>query len=110
SNHGGRQIDCAASALDALERIADRGLSLAIMYDGGIRRGSDVLKAIKLGADFVFIGRPMLLAAALAGEQGVGDAIALLAQEIDISLALLGTTSLTGLQDIEMLTDRGYPA
>lgn len=105
SNHGGRQIDCAVSSLEALERIAQRGLNLAVMLDGGIRRGSDILKALKLGADFVFVGRPMLFAAAAAGERGVAEAIALLAQEINIAMALLGVTDLAGLSGIEMVSE-----
>ncbi|WID98615.1 alpha-hydroxy-acid oxidizing protein [Bosea vestrisii] len=105
SNHGGRQIDCAASSLTALERIAERGLSPVLMYDGGIRRGADVLKALKLGADFVFLGRPMLMAAAIGGQRGVADAIALLAQEIDIAMALLGIDRLAGLADVALLRD-----
>ncbi len=110
SNHGGRQIDCAASSLSALERIAQRGLSLTLMCDGGIRRGGDVLKALKLGADFVFVGRPMLMAAAIGGERGASEAIALLAQEIDIAMALLGIDNLAGLAEIELLRDKGGSA
>lgn len=107
SNHGGRQIDCAASSLTALERIAERSPPLTLMYDGGIRRGADVLKALKLGADFVFVGRPMLMAAAIGGRRGVADAIALLAQEIDIALALLGIDRLAELAGVELLRDQG---
>jgi len=109
SNHGGRQIDCAASSLDALERIAERGTSLSVMYDGGIRRGSDVLKAIKLGAKFVFVGRPMLLAAAAAGEAGVAHAIDLLGKEIDLNMALLGLNTLEDLKGVVMLSDAEIP-
>ena len=106
SNHGGRQVDCAASSLAALERIAERGLTLTVMHDGGIRRGADVLKALKLGADFVFVGRPMLMAAAIGGQRGAAEAIALLAEEIDIAMALLGIDDLPGLAEVELLRDR----
>ncbi|MGO4677542.1 alpha-hydroxy acid oxidase [Bosea sp. 2YAB26] len=106
SNHGGRQVDCAASSLAALERIAERGLRLTVMHDGGIRRGADVLKALKLGADFVFVGRPMLMAAAIGGQRGAAEAIALLAEEIDIAMALLGIDDLPGLAEVELLRDR----
>lgn len=109
SNHGGRQLDCAASSLEALERIADRNLSLTLMYDGAVRRGSDVVKALRQGAQFVFVGRPMLLAAAMAGEQGVDEAIAILAREIDITMALLGITALRDIPGIEMRRDKGQP-
>lgn len=102
SNHGGRQIGCAVSALDALEGIAAENLPLTVMYDGGIRRGSDVLKAIRLGAAFVFVGRPMLQAAAVGGEAGVAHAVALLAAEIDTTMGLLGATNLAGLQRIAL--------
>jgi L-lactate dehydrogenase (cytochrome) len=105
SNHGGRQIDCAVSALASLDQITSRGLSLKVMYDGGIRRGSDVLKALKVGADFVFVGRPMLFAAAMAGRDGVAHAIRLLSHEVGMNMALLGIIKLDELRDIDMVTD-----
>jgi L-lactate dehydrogenase (cytochrome) len=71
SNHGGRQLDGAVSrpAHAARDRLRRRGLP--VIYDGGIRRGTDVLKAYALGASFVFVGRPMLCAAAVQGQEGV---------------------------------------
>lgn len=108
SNHGGRQIDCAVSSLEALERIADRDLVLKVMYDGGIRRGADVLKALKVGACFVFIGRPMVLAAAAAGAEGVTHAIDLLAREIDLNMALLGINNFDDLSGINMSKYAGF--
>jgi L-lactate dehydrogenase (cytochrome) len=110
SNHGGRQIDCAVSSLDALEEIAAKGLTLAVMYDGGIRRGSDVLKALRLGADFVFVGRPLLQAAAIGGEAGAAHALNLLAREISTNMGLLGIDTLAGLRDIALLRDPGSTA
>ena len=65
------------------------------MLDGGIRRGSDILKALALGADFVFVGRPFLFAAAADGERGVGRAIDILTSEISRNMALLGLRSLS---------------
>jgi L-lactate dehydrogenase (cytochrome) len=92
SNHGGRQLDGARPALAALPSIAEVAGPMRVMVDGGIRRGSDVLKALALGADFVFVGRPFLFAAAACGEEGVRHAIKLLATEIDRDMALLGVT------------------
>lgn len=94
SNHGGRQLDGARPALAALPAIAEVAGTMSVMIDGGIRRGSDVLKALALGADFVFLGRPFLFAAAARGEAGVGHAIRLLRAEIDRNMALLGVTDL----------------
>jgi len=90
SNHGGRQLDGAIAPLRVLPEIVADSAGMPVMLDGGLRRGTDILKALALGARFVFIGRPMLFAAALAGEAGVAHAIALLMSEIDRDLALLG--------------------
>nr|WP_225708727.1 alpha-hydroxy acid oxidase [Bradyrhizobium cenepequi] len=90
SNHGGRQLDCAISPLRTLPEIASEARGMAVMFDGGVRRGTDVLKALALGAHFVFIGRPMLFAAVAEGERGVQHALKLLQAEIDRDMALLG--------------------
>ena len=71
SNHGGRQLDGAPAALDALVRAAEIGGELPIGVDGGVRRGSDVAKALALGADVVAIGRPAVMGLAAAGAEGV---------------------------------------
>jgi len=68
---------------------------MIVMMDSGVRRGTDVLKALALGARFVFVGRPFLYAAAIAGEPGVTHAIKLLRDEIDRDMALLGINALT---------------
>jgi len=94
SNHGGRQLDGAIAPLRVLPAIAAEAGGMAIMIDSSIRRGTDVLKALALGAQFVFIGRPILYAAAIGGEAGVRHAIRLLRTEIDRDMALLGITSL----------------
>jgi L-lactate dehydrogenase (cytochrome) len=94
SNHGGRQLDYTVSALRTLPEIAAQKGSMTVMMDGGIRRGTDVIKALALGADFVWIGRPFLYGAVVAGEAGVARAISLLHAEIDRDLALLGIRSL----------------
>lgn len=95
SNHGGRQLDGARPALAALPEVAEVAGTMAVMIDGGIRRGSDVLKALALGADFVFLGRPFLFAAAARGEDGVVHAIRLLKAEIDRDMALLGVNEVS---------------
>jgi L-lactate dehydrogenase (cytochrome) len=90
SNHGGRQLDGAASALRVLPRILDVAGDLPVMMDGGVRRGSDVLKALALGAKMVFLGRPFMYAAAVGGRAGVDRAIQLLRDEVDRNMAMLG--------------------
>ncbi|WP_234685928.1 alpha-hydroxy acid oxidase [Bradyrhizobium monzae] len=95
SNHGGRQLDYAFSALRTLPEIAANAAGMTVMLDGGIRRGTDVIKALALGAHFVFVGRPFLYAAATSGEAGVQRAISLLQAEIDRNLAFLGIRSLS---------------
>ena len=75
------------------EIVAEKG-DMVILFDGGIRRGTDVIKALALGADFVFVGRPFLYAAALGEEAGVSYAISLLTEEIDRTIALLGCHNL----------------
>lgn len=95
SNHGGRQLDYAVSALRMLPEVVQAVGDLPVMLDGGVRRGTDVLKAIALGARYVFIGRPFLYAAAIGGEDGVAHAIGLLATEINRDMALLGINSLS---------------
>ena len=100
SNHGGRQLDGAASPLQVLTPIvaAVKARSkIAVMVDSGFRRGTDVIKALCLGADFVFVGRPMLCAAAISGERGVAHAIQLLSDEVHRDMALLGVTRIEDL-------------
>ena len=97
SNHGGRQLDGAVATLDVLPAAVAAAGDMPVLIDSGFRRGSDVLKAIALGASMVLIGRPFLFAAAVHGEAGVRHAIGLLRAEIDRDLALLGTSSLSEL-------------
>lgn len=109
SNHGGRQLDHAVAALRALPAVVAAAGGIPVMLDGGVRRGTDVLKAIALGARYVFVGRPFLYAAAVAGAAGVAHAIDLLAAEIDRDMALLGLTSLAELEP-DRLMRRGAAA
>lgn len=90
SNHGGRQLDGAIAPLDALPAIVAAAPGLTVMLDGGIRRGTDVIKAVALGASCVFVGRPAMYGLAIGGEAGVAFALELLRREIDVDLALLG--------------------
>jgi L-lactate dehydrogenase (cytochrome) len=99
SNHGGRQLDGAAAPLRVLPRIAEVAQGMTVMMDSGIRRGTDVIKALALGADFVFVGRPFLYAAAIGQEAGVRRAIDLLRSEIHRDLAFLGSSDLSQLNE-----------
>ncbi len=94
SNHGGRQLDTAMAPMRALPKILAVAGDAKVIVDGGFRRGSDVLKALALGADFVLLGRPMLYAAAVGGGAAVRHAIGLLRTEIDRDLALLGLANI----------------
>jgi len=94
SNHGGRQLDGTVSSLRTLPEFAADAGAMTVMLDGGIRRGTDVLKALALGAKFVFVGRPLLYAAVIGGEAGVQRALTLLRDEIDRDMALLGIRSI----------------
>ena len=95
SNHGGRQLDTVISPLQQLPLIRQAvGPDYVVMMDSGIRRGTDVIKALALGADFVFTGRPFISAAAVAGVSGVEHAITLLQQEVERNMGMLGITQL----------------
>ncbi|HYM50091.1 MAG TPA: alpha-hydroxy acid oxidase [Candidatus Limnocylindrales bacterium] len=95
SNHGGRQLDHAVASLDALpEVVAAVGDRVPVCLDGGVRRGTDVLKAIALGARAVFLGRPALFALAVGGEDGVRRLLKLLADEVATAMVLLGVCDL----------------
>ncbi|TCL74541.1 L-lactate dehydrogenase (cytochrome) [Rhizobium sp. BK251] len=95
SNHGGRQLDGTLAPLRVLPRIAEAaGDKTTVMLDGGVRRGTDVLKALALGAKFVFVGRPFLYAAAVGGHAGVMKAANILSEEIWRDMALLGINSI----------------
>lgn len=97
SNHGGRQVDGAVAALDALVEVRDALPEAVLLMDGGIRCGADVVKALALGADAVLLGRPYVYALAVGGQRGVEELIQNLAAEIDLTLALAGATSVRDL-------------
>jgi (S)-mandelate dehydrogenase len=95
SNHGGRQLDWAAAPLDLLpEARRAVGRNMTIIVDGGMRRGTDVIKAIALGADAVFAGRAVLYGVAAAGRAGASRALAILREEIERDLGLLGVSAI----------------
>ena len=97
SSHGGRQLDYAVPPLRMLpEALAEAG-GMAVMLDGGIRRATDAIKALALGAHFVFLGRPFMYAVAIAGEEGVSHAIRIMLQELNTDMALLGAETIAQL-------------
>jgi 4-hydroxymandelate oxidase len=99
SNHGGRQLDRAIASLDALETIVEAVDGRAEVYlDGGVRRGSDAAMAVALGARAVFAGRAPVFGLGAGGEPGVARAMAILREELERSMALLGTRTLADLR------------
>lgn len=95
SNHGGRQLDSCATGIELVGQCAaEVGGKLALLVDGGFRRGGDILKAIALGADAVMIGRPALYGLGAGGEAGVAHALSLLRVEMERAMTLLGCHSL----------------
>lgn len=96
SNHGGRQLDTCRATIDVLPEVADAvSGKIEIMLDGGIRRGTDILKAIALGAKTVLIGRPVLWGLAAEGENGVSSVLDILRNELDLAMALCGCDSVS---------------
>lgn len=101
SNHGGRQLDTSAASIDYLPDVVEAldrcGARLPVVVDGGIRRGTDVVKALALGASAVAIGRPVLWGLAVAGEEGVADVLGLLRRETELAATLCGCSSIDDL-------------
>jgi L-lactate dehydrogenase (cytochrome) len=94
SNHGGRQLDGTGSSISVLPKIADAvGSQIEVMFDGGIRTGQDVLRALALGAKSCLIGRAYIFGLAAGGEAGVARAIGIIRKELDVSMALTGVKS-----------------
>ena len=94
SNHGGRQVDGAVAALDALVEVRDALPEAVVLMDGGIRCAADAVKAMALGADAVLLGRPYAYALAVGGQRGVEELVQNLMAEIDVTLALAGAHSI----------------
>ena len=98
SNHGGRQLDGAASSISMLPRIASAvGSDIEIMFDGGIRSGQDVFRALALGAKSCLIARAYLYGLCAAGEVGVSKAIDIIAKELDVTMALAGVRTIAAI-------------
>jgi L-lactate dehydrogenase (cytochrome)/(S)-mandelate dehydrogenase len=107
SNHGGRQLDGAASGLDALPAVLDAVSGrIPVLVDGGIRRGSDVVKALALGAKACLIGRPQLWGVSVAGEAGVARVLEIFKQEIDRAMGLCGVTRIEQIDRTLLLSKR----
>lgn len=104
SNHGGRQVDGAVAALDALPAVVEAvGDRMAVLVDSGVRTGADVVKALALGASAVLLGRPYIYGLGLGGQAGVEHVLRCLLAELDVTMALSGRASLAEL-DRELLT------
>lgn len=98
SNHGGRQLDSTPAGVDALGPVAGAvGGRVPVLVDGGIRRGTDVLKCLCLGAAAVLVGRPLLWGLTLDGEAGAGSVFRTLRTELEMSMALVGAPALKDL-------------
>jgi 4-hydroxymandelate oxidase len=98
SNHGGRNLDTVPATIDALPLVADKVAGrIPVLMDGGIRRGTDVLKAIALGANATLIGRPYLYGLGAAGETGVTSVLKILQREFEMSMALTGRTTIASI-------------
>ena len=99
SNHGGRQLDTAVTGIDALpEIVAAVGTEVEVLVDGGFRRGTDIVKALALGARAVMVGRPVLWGLAVAGQEGVEQVLAIFRREFDSALALCGCSSVADIR------------
>jgi L-lactate dehydrogenase (cytochrome) len=108
SNHGGRQLDGAPSAIRCLPAVADAvGSEVDVMFDSGIRSGQDVLRAVALGAGSVLIGRAYLYGLGAGGQAGVTKAIEILRKELDVSMALTGITSIAAAGP-SIIAERGF--
>ena len=98
SNHGGRQLDSVTASIDALPAIVDSvGSKLTILIDSGFRRGSDIVKALALGANAVLLGRATLYGVSAGGQEGVERALDILGDEVRTVITLLGCSTVSEL-------------
>lgn len=111
SNHGGRQLDGAPSSISMLEGIVQAvGDRSEVFFDGGVRSGQDILRALALGARAAMVGRAFLYGLGAGGEAGVAKAIDILRKELDVSMALTGTTDVQAVTRRVLMLDDGAPA
>jgi L-lactate dehydrogenase (cytochrome) len=100
SNHGGRQVDGAAGALEVLPEVVEAvGDRVPVLMDSGIRRGSDIMKAMALGAKAVLVGRPLMYGLAVAGQQGVKEVLQNMLADLDITMGLTGQSKISELDE-----------
>lgn len=103
SNHGGRQLDAAPAAIEALPRVLEAvGGQVPVLVDSGFRSGADIAKALALGAQGVLIGRPALYGLAVNGEEGASSVLELLARELTRTMTLLGASNVAELSDLDL--------
>jgi 4-hydroxymandelate oxidase len=110
SNHGGRQLDTVAATIDALPEVVEAvGGRCEVYLDGGVRRGTDVMKALALGARAVFVGRPVLWGLAVAGADGAQHVLELLRDELELAMALSGRPTLASIDASLVQRSGGHP-
>jgi 4-hydroxymandelate oxidase len=106
SNHGGRNLDTLPASIDALPAVTARiAARVPVLMDGGVRRGTDILKAIALGASAVLVGRPSLWGLAAGGAAGVARAIAILREELEMAMLLTGRPTLASIDGTALWRD-----
>ncbi len=108
SNHGGRQLDGAPSAISALPKVVDAvGSQIEVMFDSGIRTGSDIVRALALGARSCIVGRSYIYGLGAGGEAGVAHAIGILGREFDVTMALCGVKNARDIDERVLAEPRG---
>lgn len=109
SNHGARQLDSVPATIEALPEIVKAvGNKLVVMIDGGIRNGTDVFKALALGAQLVFVGRPVIYGLAVNGQKGVESVFDIIKHELDLTMALAGVTSVKDIRGEYVVHESHY--
>ncbi|KAH9625260.1 hypothetical protein KSS87_022170 [Heliosperma pusillum] len=108
SNHGARQLNYAPATISVLEEVVYAvGGKIPVLFDGGVRRGTDVFKALALGAQAVLVGRPIIFGLAAKGENGVKSVLGMLTDELELTMALAGCSSIKDITRAHVTTERG---